>query len=140
MQSDLFFNALKGHGALCHLVILPFESHGYSARESIMHLLWETDMWLQKYCVNNSNEAIDHSSKDDNNSSERSIASAAVGAPDCENLHEDGFHHVSFVIRLEHFTLIGQVLNLSRSYNFRPYLRGPSSQVNLRSEVAPVAT
>ncbi|PKA48503.1 putative glutamyl endopeptidase, chloroplastic [Apostasia shenzhenica] len=53
MQSDRFFNALKGHGALCRLVILPFESHGYSARESIMHVLWETDRWLQKYCIKN---------------------------------------------------------------------------------------
>ncbi|KAG2552487.1 hypothetical protein PVAP13_9KG584100 [Panicum virgatum] len=52
MQSDRFFNALKGHGALSRLVILPFESHGYSARESIMHVLWETDRWLQNYCVN----------------------------------------------------------------------------------------
>lgn len=53
MQSDRFFNALKGHGALCRLVILPYESHGYAARESIMHVLWETDRWLQKYCVSN---------------------------------------------------------------------------------------
>ncbi|KAK4418052.1 putative glutamyl endopeptidase, chloroplastic [Sesamum alatum] len=51
MQSDRFYNALKGHGALCRLVILPFESHGYAARESVMHVLWETDRWLQKYCV-----------------------------------------------------------------------------------------
>ncbi|GFQ01565.1 probable glutamyl endopeptidase chloroplastic [Phtheirospermum japonicum] len=43
MQSDRFYNALKGHGALCRLVILPFESHGYAARESVMHVLWETD-------------------------------------------------------------------------------------------------
>ncbi|KAK8497568.1 hypothetical protein V6N12_037441 [Hibiscus sabdariffa] len=49
MQSDRFFNALKGHGSLCRLVILPFESHGYAARESIMHVLWETDRWLQKH-------------------------------------------------------------------------------------------
>lgn len=53
IQSDRFFNALKGHGALSRLVILPFESHGYAARESIMHVLWETDRWLQKYCVSN---------------------------------------------------------------------------------------
>ncbi|XP_075490107.1 uncharacterized protein LOC142528808 isoform X2 [Primulina tabacum] len=37
MHSDRFFNALKGHGALCRLVILPFESHGYAAGESAMH-------------------------------------------------------------------------------------------------------
>ncbi|KAL6525908.1 hypothetical protein OROMI_030303 [Orobanche minor] len=54
MQSNNFFNALKGHGALCRLVILPFESHGYAARESVMHVLWETDRWLQKYCAANS--------------------------------------------------------------------------------------
>lgn len=57
MQSDRFFNALKGHGALCRLVILPFESHGYAARESVMHTLWETDRWLQKYCWANSSDA-----------------------------------------------------------------------------------
>ncbi|KAK1294149.1 hypothetical protein QJS10_CPA16g01648 [Acorus calamus] len=54
MQSDRFFNALKGHGALCRLVILPHESHGYSARESIMHVLWEMDRWLQNYAINSS--------------------------------------------------------------------------------------
>jgi hypothetical protein len=57
MQSDRFFDALKGHGALCRLVILPFESHVYSARESIMHLLWETGRWLHKYCVSNTSDA-----------------------------------------------------------------------------------
>ncbi|XP_045796885.1 probable glutamyl endopeptidase, chloroplastic isoform X4 [Trifolium pratense] len=57
MQSDRFFTALKGHGALCRLVILPYESHGYSARESIMHVLWETGRWLHKYCVSNTADA-----------------------------------------------------------------------------------
>ncbi|KAH9318858.1 hypothetical protein KI387_020627, partial [Taxus chinensis] len=61
MQSERFFNALKGHGALCRLVLLPFESHGYSARESIMHLLWECDRWLEKFCVNSPD--IGHDSK-----------------------------------------------------------------------------
>ncbi|CAA7388979.1 unnamed protein product [Spirodela intermedia] len=59
MQSERFFSALKGHGALCRLVVLPFESHGYSARESILHVLWETDRWLQKYCVNSSDKPGD---------------------------------------------------------------------------------
>jgi hypothetical protein len=57
LQSDRFFTALKGHGALCRLVILPYESHGYSARESIMHVLWETGRWLHKYCVSNTADA-----------------------------------------------------------------------------------
>ncbi|CAN6325442.1 unnamed protein product [Urochloa humidicola] len=63
MQSDRFFNALKGHGALSRLVILPFESHGYSARESIMHVLWETDRWLQNYCVNSASKVADSENK-----------------------------------------------------------------------------
>ncbi|KAJ1292512.1 hypothetical protein BS78_02G397100 [Paspalum vaginatum] len=52
MQSSQFYDALKGHGVPCRLVILPFEQHQYAARESIMHIIWETDRWLQKYCVN----------------------------------------------------------------------------------------
>lgn len=51
VQSERFFNALKGHGALCRLVLLPLESHGFSARESVMHCLWEMDRWLEQYCV-----------------------------------------------------------------------------------------
>ncbi len=49
MQSERFFTALKGHGATVRLVMLPHESHGYRARESIMHMLWEMDQWLEKY-------------------------------------------------------------------------------------------
>ncbi|MFS4417657.1 prolyl oligopeptidase family serine peptidase [Maribacter sp. 2307ULW6-5] len=49
MQSERYFNALKGLGATVRLVMLPKESHGYRAKESIMHLLWEQDQWLEKY-------------------------------------------------------------------------------------------
>lgn len=49
MQSERYFNALKGLGGTSRLVILPHESHGYAARESIMHMLWETDQWLEKW-------------------------------------------------------------------------------------------
>ena len=49
MQSERFYNALKGHGAICRLVMLPHESHGYRARESVMHVLWEMSEWLDKY-------------------------------------------------------------------------------------------
>ncbi len=52
MQSERYFNALKGLGATSRLVILPKESHGYSARESILHMLWEQDVWLEKYVKN----------------------------------------------------------------------------------------
>lgn len=50
MQSERFYAALKGHGAPCKLVILPHESHGYRARESVMHTLYEMDQWLQRFC------------------------------------------------------------------------------------------
>lgn len=52
MQSERYFNALKGLGATVRLVVLPKESHGYKAKESILHLLWEQDQWLEKYVKN----------------------------------------------------------------------------------------
>ncbi len=52
IQSERFYSALKGHGATARLVMLPNESHGYSARESVLHMLWETYQWLEKYVKN----------------------------------------------------------------------------------------
>ena len=52
MQSERYFNALKGLGATVRLVMFPKESHGYRAKESILHLLWEQDQWLDKYVKN----------------------------------------------------------------------------------------
>lgn len=52
MQSIRYFNALKGLGAQVRLVMLPNESHGYRAKETILHLLWEQDQWLEKYVKN----------------------------------------------------------------------------------------
>lgn len=52
MQSERYFNALKGLGATARLVMLPKESHGYQAKESILHVLWEQDEWLEKYVKN----------------------------------------------------------------------------------------
>jgi dipeptidyl aminopeptidase/acylaminoacyl peptidase len=49
LQSERLFGAIKGLGGTTRLVLLPFESHGYNARENIMHMLWETDQWLEKY-------------------------------------------------------------------------------------------
>ena len=57
MQSERYFNALKGLGATARLVILPKESHGYAARESILHMLWEQDQWLDKYVKNRKPDA-----------------------------------------------------------------------------------
>ena len=52
MQSERYFNALKGLGATVRLVMLPKESHGYRSKESIFHVLWEQDQWLEKYVKN----------------------------------------------------------------------------------------
>ena len=52
IQSERYYNALKGHGATTRLVLLPHESHGYAAKESILHTLWEMDNWLEKYVKN----------------------------------------------------------------------------------------
>lgn len=91
MQSDRFFNALKGHGALCRLVILPFESHGYSARESILHVLWESDRWLQTYCANNLDKLADLDAPkiDSLEDVEKKTFSASGGVPGQEGLEQD---------------------------------------------------
>ncbi|XP_059311813.1 probable glutamyl endopeptidase, chloroplastic isoform X1 [Lycium ferocissimum] len=99
MQSDRFFNALKGHGALCRLVILPYESHGYGARESIMHVLWETDRWLQKHCVYSSDVKADLSACKDNAEgtvdSQSKAVGAAGGVQELSNLDDDKFHSIT---------------------------------------------
>ena len=53
LQSERYFNALKGLGAPVRLVMLPKESHGYAAKESILHMLWEQDKWLEDHVKNN---------------------------------------------------------------------------------------
>ncbi len=52
MQSERYFQALKSFGAPVRLVILPKESHGYAAKQNVLHLLWEQDQWLDKYVKN----------------------------------------------------------------------------------------
>lgn len=52
MQSERYFQALKSFGAPVRLVILPKESHGYEAKQNVLHLLWEQDQWLEKYVKN----------------------------------------------------------------------------------------
>jgi dipeptidyl aminopeptidase/acylaminoacyl peptidase len=53
LQTERYFQALKGLGAPARMVILPKESHGYAAKENILHLLWEQDQFLEKYLKNN---------------------------------------------------------------------------------------
>jgi dipeptidyl aminopeptidase/acylaminoacyl peptidase len=49
IQSERLFAALKGYGGTARLVMLPHESHGYSARESVLHVLAEMFEWFDKY-------------------------------------------------------------------------------------------
>lgn len=49
MQSERLYQAVKGLGGTTRLVMLPHESHGYRARESVLHMLWETIEWLDEF-------------------------------------------------------------------------------------------
>ena len=50
MQSERMFAAMKGLGKICRLVLLPEEGHGYRSVESVLHMLWEMDRWLEEHC------------------------------------------------------------------------------------------
>ncbi len=52
IQSDRMYQALKGNGGYVRYVTLPYEAHGYSARESVEHTLWEMITWFDKYVKN----------------------------------------------------------------------------------------
>lgn len=49
IQSERMYAALKGLGTKVRLVLLPAEAHGYRARESIGHTLFEMTSWLDRY-------------------------------------------------------------------------------------------
>ncbi len=57
IQSDRFYQALKGNGATVRYVTLPHESHGYAARESIEHTLWEMITWFDKHVAGGNSTA-----------------------------------------------------------------------------------
>jgi len=52
IQSERFYMALKGHGATVRYVTLPYEAHGYLARETHLHLIAEKIAWFDKYVKN----------------------------------------------------------------------------------------
>ncbi|HYL64793.1 MAG TPA: prolyl oligopeptidase family serine peptidase [Candidatus Methylomirabilis sp.] len=52
IQSERFYSALKGQGATVRFVLLPLESHGYQGRESVLHMFWEMNNWLNTYVKN----------------------------------------------------------------------------------------
>ncbi|MDX1933790.1 MAG: prolyl oligopeptidase family serine peptidase [Capsulimonadales bacterium] len=52
LQSERFYQALQATGATARLVLLPHESHGYRARESVLHTLYEMFSWADRYAKN----------------------------------------------------------------------------------------
>jgi dipeptidyl aminopeptidase/acylaminoacyl peptidase len=46
IQSERLYQAIQGNGGTARLVLLPHESHGYLARESVLHVLAEQFDWL----------------------------------------------------------------------------------------------
>lgn len=49
IQSERMYQAVRGNGGTARLVLLPHESHGYAAKESIEHTLYEMVAWFDKY-------------------------------------------------------------------------------------------
>ena len=49
IQSARMYMALKGHGATVRYVTLPYESHGYASRESVLHTVAEMLNWANTY-------------------------------------------------------------------------------------------
>lgn len=61
VQSERLFEALKGNGGTVRWVVLPLEEHGYRARESIGHMLWEQFRWADRYVKEPEPEAAEAS-------------------------------------------------------------------------------
>jgi len=49
IQSERLYQAIRGGGGTARLVILPHESHGYVARESVLHTIAEMLGWADKH-------------------------------------------------------------------------------------------
>ena len=52
IQSQRLYQAIKGNGGTTRLVMLPFESHGYVARESVLHTQAEMLAWFDRHVKN----------------------------------------------------------------------------------------
>ena len=49
IQSQRMFQAVKGNGGTTRLVMLPSESHGYRAKQSVLHTQAEMVNWFNRY-------------------------------------------------------------------------------------------
>ncbi len=58
LQTQRYFEALKGQGARARMVLLPAESHDYSSNETVKHVVWESFEWFDKYLKASKSEAL----------------------------------------------------------------------------------
>jgi dipeptidyl aminopeptidase/acylaminoacyl peptidase len=49
IQSERLFAAIQGNGGTARLVFLPFEAHGYRARENVLHTIAEMLEWGERW-------------------------------------------------------------------------------------------
>jgi dipeptidyl aminopeptidase/acylaminoacyl peptidase len=49
LQSERLYQAIKGNGGTARLVVLPHESHGYIATQSVLHTQAEMIQWLDRH-------------------------------------------------------------------------------------------
>jgi dipeptidyl aminopeptidase/acylaminoacyl peptidase len=59
LQSKKLFECLRGTGGTARLVMLPCEGHGYRARESVEHVIYEMLEWFDRYVKNPTPDADD---------------------------------------------------------------------------------
>jgi dipeptidyl aminopeptidase/acylaminoacyl peptidase len=63
IQSERMYQAIKGNGGIVRYVQLPYEAHGYLARESTEHTLWEMVTWFDKWVKNAQPSGQAHTAK-----------------------------------------------------------------------------
>lgn len=49
IQSERMYNAIKGHGGTARYITLPYESHGYTGKENMLHVLAEQLEWMERF-------------------------------------------------------------------------------------------
>ena len=52
LQSRKLFESVRETGGTARVVMLPHEGHGYRARESVEHVIWEMLDWMDRYVKN----------------------------------------------------------------------------------------
>jgi len=57
IQSERLYQAIRGNGGIVRLVMLPHEAHGYLAKETIEHVVFETLTWLDRYVKGSDGES-----------------------------------------------------------------------------------